>query len=104
MTIAVTVIAVPIRAEDHRKWPARGLFTPPRRAYLALWTDHPRVGEDKTMALLDKVKSQAKDLKQKVEGKVEDVQDKRKADDLLDDLGRILFAERTGRPMDDAES
>jgi polyhydroxyalkanoate synthesis regulator phasin len=55
------------------------------------------------MALLDKVKSQAKDLKGKVEGKVEDVQAKRKVDDLLDDLGRILYAERTERPMADAE-
>jgi CRISPR/Cas system type I-B associated protein Csh2 (Cas7 group RAMP superfamily) len=55
------------------------------------------------MALLDKVKSQAKDLKGKVEGKVEDVQAKRKVDDLLDDLGRILYAERTERPMPDAD-
>jgi hypothetical protein len=56
------------------------------------------------MALLDKVKSQAKDLKGKVEGKVEDVQAKRKVDDLLDDLGRILYAERTERPMPDADN
>ena len=56
------------------------------------------------MALLDKVKSQAKDLKGKVEGKVEDVQAKRKVDDLLDDLGRILYAQRTERPMPDADA
>jgi hypothetical protein len=55
------------------------------------------------MALLDKVKSQAKDLKDKVEGKVEDVQSKRKVDDLLDDLGRFLYAERTQRPLPDAD-
>ena len=55
------------------------------------------------MALLDKVKSQAKDLKGKVEGKVDDVQAKRKADDLLDDLGRLLYAERTERPRPDAD-
>ena len=56
------------------------------------------------MGLFDKVKSQAMDLKGKVEDKVEDVQAKKKADDLLDDLGRLLYAERTDRPVPDAES
>jgi len=54
------------------------------------------------MGLLDKVKDQAKDLKEKVGDKVEDVQAKRKADDLLEDLGRYSYAERTGRPITDA--
>jgi hypothetical protein len=56
------------------------------------------------VALFDKVKSQAMDLKGKVENKVDDHQSKRKADDLLDDLGRLLYAERTGRPVPEAEN
>jgi hypothetical protein len=56
------------------------------------------------MGVFDKVKGQAKELKGKVEGKVEDVQGKRKADDLLDDLGRFVYAERTNRPIADAEN
>ncbi len=56
------------------------------------------------MGLFDKVKSQAMDLKGKVEEKVDDAQAKRKADDMLDDLGRLLYAERTGRPVPDAEN
>ncbi|HWW52165.1 MAG TPA: hypothetical protein VNY84_00240 [Acidimicrobiales bacterium] len=59
---------------------------------------------DKVKEQADKAKEQAKDLKGKVEDKVEDVQGKRKADDLLDDLGRFLYAERTARPMDGAEA
>jgi hypothetical protein len=55
------------------------------------------------VGLFDKVKSQAMELKGKVEDKVEDVQGKRKADDMLDDLGRLLYAERTGRPLPNAE-
>ena len=56
------------------------------------------------MGVFDKVKGQAKELKVKVEGKVEDVQGKRKADDLLDDLGRFVYADRTGRPVAGAET
>ena len=63
------------------------------------------------MALFDKVKEQAEkaklqamDLKDKAEHKVEDVQAKRKADDLLDDLGRLLYAERTSRPVEGADA
>jgi hypothetical protein len=59
---------------------------------------------DKVKEQAEKAKVQAKDLKGKVEGKVEDVQSKRKADDLLDDLGRFSFAERTGRPLPGAEA
>ena len=55
------------------------------------------------MGFFDKVKTQAKDLKGKVEDKVDDVQGKRKANDLLDDLGRFLYADRTQRPIPDAE-
>jgi hypothetical protein len=59
---------------------------------------------DKVKEQAEKAKVQAKDLKGKVEGKVEDVQSKRKADDLLDDLGRFSFAERTGRPVSGADA
>lgn len=51
------------------------------------------------MGFFDKVKEQAKELKEKVGEKVEDVQTKRRASDLLDDLGRFLYAERTDRPI-----
>jgi hypothetical protein len=59
---------------------------------------------DKVKEQADKAKVQAKDLKGRVEDKVDDVQGKRKADDLLDDLGRFLYAERTSRPLDGAEA
>lgn len=55
------------------------------------------------VGFFDKVKEQAKELKGKVEEKVEDVQGKRRASDLLDDLGRFLYAERTGRPISEAD-
>jgi hypothetical protein len=51
------------------------------------------------VGFFDKVNEQAKELKGKVGDKVEDVQAKRKAADLLDDLGRFLYAERTGRTI-----
>ncbi len=56
------------------------------------------------MGFLDKAKQQAQDLKGKVEGKVEDVQAKRKAGELLDSLGRLVYAQRTERPADDTEA
>ena len=62
------------------------------------------------MGFLDKVKEQATHLKdnekvrgmtdkvaEKVKDKVEDVQTRRRANDLLADLGRILYAQKTGR-------
>ncbi len=56
------------------------------------------------MGVFDKVKEQAKEIKGKVEDKVEDVQGKRKASDLLEDLGRLLYAERTERPVTGADA
>jgi hypothetical protein len=56
------------------------------------------------MGFLDKAKQQAQDLKGKVEGKVEDVQAKRKAGEQLDALGRLVYAQRTERPADDTEA
>ena len=58
------------------------------------------------MGFLDKVKDQAAHLKDsdkvrevtgKVKEKVDDVQARRKANDLLEDLGRLLYAQQTGR-------
>jgi cell division septum initiation protein DivIVA len=59
---------------------------------------------DKVKEQAEKAKEQAKDLRGKVEEKVDDVQHKRKADDLLDDLGRFLYAERTARPIAGADA
>ena len=56
------------------------------------------------MGFLDKAKQQAVDLRGKVEGKVEDVQAKRKAADLLDRLGRLVYAQRTERPAPDTDA
>ncbi len=55
------------------------------------------------MGFMDKAKQQAQDLRGKVEGKVEDVQAKRKAGDLLDQLGRLVYAQRTERPAADTD-
>ena len=49
------------------------------------------------MGFLDKAKQQAQDLKGKVEEKVEDVQSKRKSAELLQQLGRYTYAQRTDR-------
>jgi hypothetical protein len=56
------------------------------------------------MGFFDKVKGQAQEFKEKVGDKVGDVQGKRKATDLLDDLGRFLYAERTGRTISRADT
>jgi hypothetical protein len=55
------------------------------------------------MGFLDKAKEKASSLAEKAKDKVEDVQAKRKADDLLDDLGRIVYGQRTNRPPDGAD-
>jgi sirohydrochlorin ferrochelatase len=66
-----------------------------------------------TVGILDKVKQQAAQLKDsgkvkevtdKVKEKVEDVQARRKANDLLADLGRLLYAQHTGRTNATAEA
>ena len=59
---------------------------------------------DKFKEQAEKAKVQAQDLKGKVGDKVDEVQSKRKADELLDDLGRFLYAERIGRPQPGADS
>ena len=59
---------------------------------------------DKVKEQADKAKVQAQELKDKVGEKVDDVQAKRRADDLLDDLGRFLYADRTGRTAAGADA
>ena len=49
------------------------------------------------MGLLDKAKEKAGHLAGQAKDKIEDVKEKRKVDDLLDDLGRILYRQRTER-------
>jgi hypothetical protein len=56
------------------------------------------------MGLLDRAKQQAQDLKGKVEGKVDDVQSKRRLNDLLEQLGRLAYAEQTGRATPNADA
>jgi len=57
------------------------------------------------MGLLDKAKEKATHLAEQAKDKVDDLKDKRKVDDLLDDLGRIVYRQRTdrGEATDDAE-
>jgi hypothetical protein len=57
------------------------------------------------MGLLDKAKEKAGHLAGQAKDKIEDVKEKRKADDLLDDLGRIVYRQRTerGEPGDEDE-
>ena len=56
-------------------------------------------------SFLDKAKAQAQKLAATAKEKADDYKDKKKADDLLDDLGRILYRQRTerGDDGDDAE-
>jgi len=56
------------------------------------------------MSFLDKAKEKASQLTQQAKEKIDDVKDTRKADSLLDDLGRILYRQRTerGEAGDDA--
>jgi hypothetical protein len=65
------------------------------------------------MGFLDRAKQQATNLKdrekvrevaEKVKGRVEDIQTRRKANDLLEDLGRLAYAQHTGRVNASAET
>ena len=57
------------------------------------------------MGFLDKAKEKAGHLAEQAKGKIDDVKEKRKVDDLLDGLGRIVYRQRTerGEPGDEAE-
>lgn len=51
-------------------------------------------------SFFDKAKEKAQQLTSQVKEKVDDVQDRRKADDLLDDIGRIVYRQRTSGTVD----
>lgn len=62
------------------------------------------------MALMDKMKQQASQLAQKAQeagkagqAKVEEIQSKRKSDDLFRELGAQVFAQKTGTGGDQAK-
>ncbi|MEI7548382.1 MAG: hypothetical protein WCK21_10035 [Actinomycetota bacterium] len=55
-------------------------------------------------SFLDKAKEKAQQLGTAAKEKAEDFKDRRKADDLLDDLGRIVYAQRTNRGSADDET
>jgi hypothetical protein len=65
------------------------------------------------VGFLDRAKEQAtnladrekvREVAEKVKGKVDDLQTKRRADHLLADLGRLVYARHTGRVNDSAEA
>lgn len=56
------------------------------------------------MGILDKAKQKATHLAEQAKDKIDDVKEKRKADELLDDLGRILYRQRTDRGTDTDEA
>ena len=56
-------------------------------------------------SFFDKAKDKATQLASQAKDKVDETQNKRKADDLLDDIGRIVYRQRTTgvtEPGDDA--
>jgi uncharacterized coiled-coil DUF342 family protein len=55
-------------------------------------------------SFFDKAKEKAQQLTSQVKEKVDDVQDRRKADDLLDDIGRIVYRQRTEATLPDDEA
>lgn len=57
-----------------------------------------------SMSFLDKAKEKATQLSNAAKEKVDDIKDDRKVDELLDDIGRIIYRQRTDavQPSDDA--
>jgi hypothetical protein len=53
------------------------------------------------MSFLDKAKEKATQLTATVKDKADDIQNKKKADDLLDDIGRIVYRQHTEGTMPD---
>lgn len=49
------------------------------------------------MGILDKAKEKATHLADQAKEKLDDVKEKRKVDELLDDLGRIVYRQHTDR-------
>lgn len=56
------------------------------------------------MGILDKAKERATHLADQAKEKLDDVKEKRKVDELLDDLGRIVYRQRTDRADDGDEA
>ncbi|CAN0168296.1 unnamed protein product [Phaeothamnion confervicola] len=56
------------------------------------------------MSFLDKAKEKASQLSAAAKEKIDDIKDNRKADDLLDDLGRITYRAHTDRKEDGDEA
>lgn len=52
------------------------------------------------MGFLDKAKESLTKATETAKEKIDDVKDKKKANDLLDDLGRIVFRQHTSRATD----
>jgi hypothetical protein len=50
-------------------------------------------------SFLDKAKEKAQQIAGQAKDKVEDVQNRHRADDLLDDIGRIVYRQRTDGPL-----
>jgi hypothetical protein len=55
------------------------------------------------VGFLEKAKEKAGQLVEPIKEKVDDRKDRRKADDLLDDLGRVAYRQRTARGRADDE-
>ena len=54
-------------------------------------------------SFFDKAKDKATQLANQAKDKVDESQNKRKADDLLDDIGRIIYRQRTTGAVDPAD-
>ena len=55
-------------------------------------------------SFLDKAKDKTKAIAGSAKDKVDDVKDARKADDLLDDIGRIIYRQRTQGTLNNDEA
>lgn len=55
-------------------------------------------------SFLDKAKDKTKSIAGSAKDKVDDVKDARKADDLLDDIGRIIYRQRTQGTLNNDEA
>jgi hypothetical protein len=55
-------------------------------------------------SFLDKAKEKAQQIAGQAKDKVEDVQNRHRADDLLDDIGRIIYRQRTDGPLPDDDA
>jgi len=56
------------------------------------------------MGFLDKAKEQVHKVVESTKDKVDDIKDKRKANELFDDLGRIVYRQHTNRAAEGDEA